>query len=158
MSSEVAEVSTKTHISTGRIPCESEGRDRGGDASIYQGTLKMSWLPPSLGRGRNRPFPTDLSRNQPHWLLVLSIQVSKMRAQKSLWLKLLRLWYLVQIPRKLKTLQGSLWVLAIWGLKTKNASCHISKEKMAWPLSQQPPLTVHLEGIWVRGKRGTGPR
>ena len=45
MSLEEAEVSTKTHIFTGRIPHESEGWVWGGDASIHQGSLKWPGSP-----------------------------------------------------------------------------------------------------------------
>lgn len=118
----------------------------------------MARIPRYWGEGGTEPPPQTSERNQPHWHLDLRVQVSKMRAQKFLLLKLLRyLWYLLQIPRKSKNLQGSLWVLAIWGLKTKNAPFSLSKQRMAWPSGQQPPLTVSPRGFWLEGNRIPAP-
>ena len=42
----------------------------------------------------------------------------------------------------------------------KSVPCHISKQRMVWPTSQQPlqQLTVHPEGTQDREKQDAGPR
>ena len=44
---------------------------------------------------------------------------------------------------------------------TKNAACHISKQRMLWPSSHQPlqlPPTVSPEGTQDGKEEDTGPR
>ena len=59
MSSERGEVwiERHTYVFTGRLPREGEGRNRGGDASIHQGTLKMARSPPEPGEMREQTLP-----------------------------------------------------------------------------------------------------
>ena len=43
-------------------------------------------------------------------------------------------------------------------LRTKNATCHVSKQRILRPSNLQPPLTVHPEGLQDREKQDTSPR